>query len=67
MAGSLILSATYGITTKPTDDPYIETAEVAMQAMAATGNAGAYAVDSWPFCMSNEDAFDEISHFTWLL
>ncbi|KAF7369888.1 Cytochrome p450 [Mycena sanguinolenta] len=49
MAGMIILSTTYGINVEPEDDPYIAMSETAMQAMAGTGNRGAFLVDSLPF------------------
>ncbi|KAJ3530716.1 hypothetical protein NM688_g7671 [Phlebia brevispora] len=48
MAGSLILSVTYGIKPLPKNDPYIATAEEAIHALTQCGNAGAYLVDYLP-------------------
>lgn len=42
MAGSLIMRITYGIDVQATDDPYITTAESALQSIAKAGNPGAY-------------------------
>ncbi|TDL23203.1 cytochrome P450 [Rickenella mellea] len=48
-AGALILRVAYGIKVASENDPSIHTAEEALKAMAATGNAGAYLVDTIPF------------------
>lgn len=42
MAGSLILSITYGINVLPQDDPYIAIAERALTTLNACANAGSY-------------------------
>ena len=42
MAGSLILSTTYGIKVQPNDDPYIAIAERGLKAIEASARAGAY-------------------------
>lgn len=42
MAGSIVLSITYGIEVKHKDDPHIVIAEEGVRAMAACGNAGSY-------------------------
>lgn len=42
MAGSLILSITYGINVKPKDDPYIAIAERALSTLNACANTGSY-------------------------
>lgn len=48
MAGSLIIGVAYGLEVKPKDDPYVETAEKALHAMAMAGNAGSFLVDYIP-------------------
>ncbi len=48
MAGKVILMFTYGIDVQSADDYYVRVSERTMQAMAATGNAGAFLVDSIP-------------------
>ena len=42
MAGSLILSVTYGIKVLPKNDPYIELAERALATLNACANTGLY-------------------------
>lgn len=42
MAGSLILSITYGINVQPKDDPYIAIAERALYTLNACANTGTY-------------------------
>ena len=48
MAGMVILATAYGIDVQPMNDPYIETAEKALNALARAGRRGAYLVDSLP-------------------
>lgn len=50
LAGSEIMRTAYGIDVLPEDDPYVVTAEAALQALAASTNAGAYLVDTLPIC-----------------
>ena len=50
MAGAVVLSIAYGIEVKGSDDPYITTAEHAMEAVNATMTPGAYLVDFIPAC-----------------
>lgn len=40
----------YGIDVKTHDDPYILTAEHAVESISATTNAGSYLVDVIPWC-----------------
>jgi hypothetical protein len=42
----------YGIKVLPTNDPYLETAETAMAALAKAGTPGAFLVDTLPICPS---------------
>ncbi|KAJ3553127.1 hypothetical protein NM688_g3783 [Phlebia brevispora] len=49
MTGSLIMKLTYGIDVKEKNDPYIQTAENALQTIATAGNAGSQIVDFLPF------------------
>ena len=42
------MEITYGIHVKPHDDPYITTAEHAVESISATTNAGSYLVDVLP-------------------
>lgn len=42
MTGSLIMRLTYGIDVAAKNDPYIHTAETALQSLAAAGNAGSF-------------------------
>jgi len=44
-----ILSVAYGITIKDSDDPYISTAETALNGLADAGIPGTYWVDYLPF------------------
>lgn len=44
------MKTAYAIDVLPQDDPYIETAELAINAISATTNAGAYLVDILPIC-----------------
>ena len=53
LAGSVILSTTYGIEVQPVNDPFLETAEVSSQAIAAAGNAGSFIVDFLPWRKSS--------------
>ncbi|KAJ7616483.1 cytochrome P450 [Roridomyces roridus] len=48
MAGSLIISATYGIDVLPSDDPYIHIAEEAMYGLSIACVPGSFLVDSIP-------------------
>ncbi|KAJ7123980.1 cytochrome P450 [Mycena crocata] len=48
MAGDVILSTVYGIDERPENDPYLDIAEKALHAMAATANSGAWLVDTFP-------------------
>jgi hypothetical protein len=48
MAGTTILSITYGIEVQPENDPFVEIAEESLHAMACTANAGSYLVDQFP-------------------
>jgi hypothetical protein len=54
----------YGIKVRPTGDPYIETAEKALTAMAEAGTPGAFLVDSFPIRAS---LFIYIAHETQIL
>ncbi|KAJ3552033.1 hypothetical protein NM688_g4375 [Phlebia brevispora] len=49
MAGSEIMKIAYAIDVKGKDDPYILTAEHAVESISATTNAGSYLVDILPF------------------
>ncbi|KAJ7131168.1 cytochrome P450 [Mycena epipterygia] len=49
MAAMVILSTAYGIDVQSEDDPHITISEQALNAMACTGNRGAYLVDSLTF------------------
>lgn len=49
MAGDEIIKIAYGIDVKPENDPFIATAEHAVNAISATTNAGSYLVDILPF------------------
>ena len=44
-----ILSVTYDITVKDSDDPYITTAEIALDGFAEAGIPGSFVVDYLPF------------------
>jgi len=44
-----ILSVAYGITIKDSDDPYISTAEIALNGLSDAGIPGTYWVDYLPF------------------
>ncbi|KAJ7183013.1 cytochrome P450 [Mycena crocata] len=57
MAGMVILSTVYGIDIQPENDPYIEISELALHAMACTGNRGSFLVDSLPFLKYLPDYF----------
>ncbi|GJE97951.1 cytochrome P450 [Phanerochaete sordida] len=48
-AGSSILGITFGIEVRPDNDPYVKTAEKALQSLAKIVNVGAYAVNFVPF------------------
>ena len=48
MAGAEIMDIAYGIDVAPRDDPYIATAEHAVESISATTNAGSYLVDVLP-------------------
>lgn len=48
MAGAEIMEISYGIDVEPHDDPYILTAEHAVECISATTNAGSYLVDALP-------------------
>ncbi|KAJ7204583.1 cytochrome P450 [Mycena rebaudengoi] len=48
MNGALIMSIAYGIDTLPSNDPYMETAEVAIDAITQAGIPGRYLVDMIP-------------------
>ncbi|KAJ7290002.1 cytochrome P450 [Mycena rebaudengoi] len=48
MNGALIMSIAYGIDTLPSNDPYIETAEVAIDAVMQAAIPGRYLVDMIP-------------------
>lgn len=48
MAGAEIMEISYGIDVEPHDDPYILTAEHAVESISATTNAGSYLVDALP-------------------
>lgn len=62
MAGSLIISVSYGLDVQPQDDPYIATAEKALHAMSMAGNAGSYLVDSLP--MRKSSSFEQNNQLT---
>ncbi|KAF5358754.1 hypothetical protein D9758_008596 [Tetrapyrgos nigripes] len=47
-AGTTILSIAYGIEVQPENDPFIDTAERALHAVAAAINSGSYVVDQLP-------------------
>ncbi|KAF5366453.1 hypothetical protein D9758_009803 [Tetrapyrgos nigripes] len=49
MAGTLILSITYGITAQPSSDPFIEAAEVALKSVTEAARPGAFLVDQFPW------------------
>jgi hypothetical protein len=44
MNGALIMSIAYGIDTLPSNDPYMETAEAALEAIAQAAVPGRYLV-----------------------
>jgi len=44
MAGTLILSVTYGIDAKPSLDPFIQAAEVALKSVTEAARPGAFLV-----------------------
>jgi len=44
----MILSVAYGITIKESDDPYISTAEIALNGFAEAGMPGTFLVDYLP-------------------
>ncbi|EEB99110.1 hypothetical protein MPER_01271, partial [Moniliophthora perniciosa FA553] len=48
MAGSAILSLTYGIDTLPKNDPYISAADNALDAFCIAARPGAFLVDAIP-------------------
>lgn len=48
MAGAEIMEISYGIEVQPRNDPYILTAEHAIESISATTNAGSYLVDVLP-------------------
>ncbi|KAJ7251375.1 cytochrome P450 [Mycena rebaudengoi] len=48
MNGALIMSIAYGIDTLPSNDPYMETAEATIDALAQTAVPGRYLVDMIP-------------------
>ncbi|KAJ7251443.1 cytochrome P450 [Mycena rebaudengoi] len=48
MNGALIMSIAYGIDTLPSDDPYVETAEAALDAITQAAVPGRYLVDVIP-------------------
>ena len=48
MAGETIISVTYGLPIKPTNDPYIEIAEKAVHQLALVVVPGKYLVDTLP-------------------
>ncbi|KAJ7251438.1 cytochrome P450 [Mycena rebaudengoi] len=48
MTGALIMSIAYGIDTLPSNDPYVETAEAVLDAMAQAAVPGRYLVDMIP-------------------
>lgn len=50
LAGSEIMKIAYAIDVKEKDDPYILTAEHAIESISATTNAGSYLVDTLTFC-----------------
>lgn len=50
MAGRVIMRVAYGIDIQAHDDPYVEIGEKSLQALCAAANAGAFFVDSLPFC-----------------
>ncbi|THU78728.1 cytochrome P450 [Dendrothele bispora CBS 962.96] len=49
MAGTLILSITYGITARPSSDPFIQAAEVALKSVTEAARPGAFLVDQFPW------------------
>ncbi|KAI0637236.1 cytochrome P450 [Trametes polyzona] len=49
LAGATIMSIAYDIEVQSHDDPYIQTAEEAVESIAETTNAGSYVVDILPF------------------
>ena len=57
MAGTIILTNAYGIDVKPSGDPFVETAEKGLYAMAETGNPGSFLVDSIPMMKYIPDWF----------
>lgn len=50
LTGKVIMDLTYGIKVKPQDDPHIETAKVAMEALSVSMSQGAFYVDILPIC-----------------
>lgn len=48
MAGAEIMEIAYGIDVLPNDDPYVLTAEHAVESISETTNAGSYLVDVIP-------------------
>ncbi|KAK7450603.1 hypothetical protein VKT23_012913 [Stygiomarasmius scandens] len=49
MAGTFILSITYGIDAKPSLDPFIQAAEVALKSVTEAARPGAFLVDQFPW------------------
>ncbi|THU81799.1 cytochrome P450 [Dendrothele bispora CBS 962.96] len=49
VAGTLILSITYGINAKPSLDPFIQAAEVALNSVTESARPGAFLVDQFPW------------------
>jgi len=48
MAGETVISIAYGLEVKPTNDPYIDTAEAGVQPLVVAGVPGAFLVDAFP-------------------
>ena len=55
MAGRVIMRTAYGIDVQDSNDPYIDIAERALQAVNAGVNAGSFLVDIVPICESLRD------------
>ncbi|KII84574.1 hypothetical protein PLICRDRAFT_179390 [Plicaturopsis crispa FD-325 SS-3] len=49
LAGKVIIDIAYGIKVQPDNDPYVRTADLAMEALSEAGSPGAFYVESLPF------------------
>ena len=48
MAASVILSIAYGIDVQSADDPFVLTAEKALETVAIAGHPGSFLIDTFP-------------------